>query len=96
MASVICAYVWRQRPHLPTDTYLMSFDEVTEPRIRFAPSRAGERLLICQRPRPRSGFRPLASPRTPADKKHQDRLHAVRLASKTLHRSAIHPRLGRL
>lgn len=75
----------------------MSFDEVTEPRIRFAPARAGEQLLARTPPRTTlSGPRPRATPRTPADKKHQERLHAVRLAPRTLHRSAIHPRLGRL
>lgn len=75
----------------------MSFDEVTEPRIRFAPARAGELLLArTSPPKMLSGPRPLATPRNPAEKKHQDRLHAVRLTPKTLHRSAIHPRLGRL
>jgi hypothetical protein len=73
----------------------MSSDEVTEPRIRFVPTRAGDKL-VRRSPRQLTGPRPLATPRTPADKQHQDRLHAVRLAPKTLHRSAIHPRLGRL
>ena len=72
-------------PAISGDLPACGASDVTAPRFKFTPRRAGLDLLA--KPRDVHGLRPLASPRTGADSLHQERMHKVRLAPRTLHRS---------